>query len=84
VGARVLAWVSLSVLLVAVGVPFYWMVATSLKTSAQIQSLTPYYYPRPVTFGNYVELLRGTGFPRWIRNSTAVAVGASLVTGLVS
>src|SRR5256712_13340589 len=60
------------------------MVTTSLKTSTQIQSLTPYYYPRPVTFGNYVELLRGTGFPRWIRNSTAVALGASLVTVLVS
>ena len=83
-GARVLAWAVLSVLLVAVGVPFYWMVTTSLKTSAQIQSLTPYYYARPVTLGNYVELLRGTGFPRWIRNSTAVALGASLVTVVVS
>jgi len=79
-----LAWAFLAVLLLVVGVPFYWMVNTSLKTSIQIQSLTPYYYPRPVTLRNYVELLRGTGFPLWIRNSAAVALGASLVTVLVS
>ncbi len=79
-----LAWAFLAVLLLVVAVPFYWMVNTSLKTSTQIQSLMPYYYPRPVTLGNYVELLRGTGFPLWIRNSAAVALGASLVTVLVS
>src|SRR3989442_812 len=33
------------------------MVNTSLKTSAQLQSLTPYYYPSPGTLGNYRALL---------------------------
>jgi multiple sugar transport system permease protein len=84
VGARALAWAFLAALLLIVGVPFYWMVNTSLKTSAQIQGLSPYYYPSPMTLGNYVDLLRGTGFPLWIRNSVAVALGASVVTVVVS
>src|SRR5207249_2140030 len=33
------------------------MVNTSLKTSAQLQSLAPYYYPSPATLGNYAALL---------------------------
>ncbi|PYM06150.1 MAG: sugar ABC transporter permease [Candidatus Rokuibacteriota bacterium] len=80
----VLAWTVIGVLLVLVAVPFYWMVNTSLKTSAQVQSLEPYYYPSPVTLSNYGELLRGTNFPLWIRNSATVALGATLVTVVVS
>ncbi len=80
----VLAWTVIGVLLVLVAVPFYWMVNTSLKTSAQVQSLEPYYYPSPATLSNYGELLRGTNFPLWIRNSAAVALGATLVTIVVS
>src|SRR5437867_12445165 len=60
------------------------MVNTSLKTSAQLQSLTPYCYPSPGTRGNYRALLGTTNFPIWIRNSALVAVGATLVTVLVS
>ena len=80
----VLAWTVIGVLLVLVAVPFYWMVNTSFKTSAQVQSLEPYYYPSPVTLSNYGELLRGTNFPLWIRNSATVALGATLVTVVVS
>src|SRR5207249_2800135 len=60
------------------------MVNTSLKTSAQLQSLAPYYYPSPATLGNYAALLGTTNFPIWIRNSALVAVGGTLVTVLVS
>ena len=80
----VLAWAVIGALLVVVLTPFYWMVNTSLKTSAQVQSLQPYYYPSPLTLGNYVELLTATSFPVWIRNSATVALGATLVTVLVS
>ena len=80
----VLAWAVIGALLVVVLTPFYWMVNTSLKTSAQVQSLEPYYYPRPLTLRNYVELLTATRFPVWIRNSATVALGATLVTVVVS
>jgi len=83
-GRGVLAYGFLGLLLLVVGVPFYWMVNTSLKTSAQLQSLVPYYYPSPGTLGNYAALLGTTNFPTWIRNSALVAVGATLVTVLVS
>src|SRR3989454_10418612 len=83
-GRGVLAYGFIGLLLLVVGVPFYWMVNTSLKTSAQLQSLAPYYYPSPGTLGNYRALLGTTNFPTWIRNSALVAVGATLVTVLVS
>ncbi len=82
--ARALAWAIIATLLVVVAVPFYWMVNTSLKASAQIQSLEPYYYPRPATLANYVELLTRTNFPLWIRNSAGVALGSTLTTVVVS
>src|SRR5207253_1426380 len=52
-----------------VGEPFYWMVNTSLSTSAQPQSLAPYYYPSPATVGNYAARLGTTNLPTWMRNS---------------
>src|SRR6058998_3964977 len=59
------------------------MVNTSLKTSAQLQCLTPYYYPSPATLRNYAALLGTTNFLTWIKNSALVAVGATLVTVVV-
>src|SRR3989449_10443143 len=60
------------------------MVNTSLKTSAQLQSLTPYYYPSPATLRNYAAILGTTNFLTWIKNSALVAVGATLVSVAVS
>ena len=68
-GRDALAYSVIGLLLLVVGVPFYWMVNTSLKTSAQLQSLAPYYYPSPATLGNYAALLGTTNFPTWMRNS---------------
>ncbi len=83
-GRGVLAYTFIGLLLFVVAVPFYWMVNTSLKTSAQVQSLQPYYYPSPATLGNYADLLRRSNFPIWIRNSATAACGATLVTVVVS
>jgi multiple sugar transport system permease protein len=81
---RLLAWGLVAALLLVVAVPFYWMVATSLKGSAQIQSLSPYYYPAPATIGNYLELLTRSRFPVWMRNSAVVALGSTAITVVVS
>jgi multiple sugar transport system permease protein len=83
-GGAFAAYGFVGVLLFTVGVPFYWMVNTSLKRSAQIQSVEPYYYPSPATLQNYVDLFTTTNFPVWMRNSAAVALGATLVTIVVS
>ncbi len=83
-GRGVLAYGFLGLLILVVGVPFYWMVVTSLKTSAQLQTLQPYYYPSPATLANYGALLGKSNFPTWIRNSVLVAVGATVLTVLVS
>lgn len=38
-------------------IPFYWMIATSLKTPAQVFELPPVWVPIPPRFENYVEAL---------------------------
>jgi multiple sugar transport system permease protein len=83
-GRGLLARVFVGLLVVVVLTPFYWMVTTSFKSSTQIQSLEPYYYPMPATLANYAELLRRTNFPVWMRNSASVALGSTLVTVVVS
>ena len=83
-GRGVLAYGFIGFLLLVTGVPFYWMVVTSLKTSAQLQSLVPYYYPSPSTLANYSALLGKSNFATWIKNSALVAVGATVITVIVS
>jgi multiple sugar transport system permease protein len=81
---RAVAGAFIVLLIIVVALPFYWMLNTSFKGSAQIQSLEPYFYPSPATLQNYVELIRETNFLWWLRNSAAVALGSALVTILVS
>src|SRR5262249_55425808 len=74
----------LVVLLVWTLVPFYWMVATSLKRDKEIYGFEATLVPRHPTLEAYQRLLRTTPFLKYVRNSTIIAVTttiASLVLG---
>jgi ABC-type glycerol-3-phosphate transport system permease component len=84
---RALKWTGnllLAVLLVWTLVPFYWMVATSLKRDKEIYGFEATLVPRHPTLEAYAKLLRQTPFLKYVRNSTIIAVTttlASLVLG---
>jgi len=74
----------LVVFLVWTLVPFYWMLATSLKRDKEIYGFEATLVPRHPTFDAYRRLFAQTPFVKYMRNSTVVAVGTtagSLVFG---
>src|SRR4030095_16673453 len=78
---RLLKWVGnglLVVMLVWTLVPFYWMVAPSLKKDTEISGFEAPLIPRQPTLGNYVRLFTTTPFMKYVRNSTIIAVGTTV------
>jgi len=73
----------LGVLLVMVLFPFYWMTITSLKSEDQMRSLVSMFWPSPIVFENYEQLLRKTDFTSWFTNSAIVAVSSTLLATAV-
>ena len=63
--------------------PFYWMIVTSLKSEDQMRSLVSMFWPNPMNFDNYRQLVAKTEFVSWYGNSVFVSVSSTLVaTGI--
>jgi len=80
---RILKWVGnslLAVLLVWTLVPFYWMVATSLKKDKEIYGFEATLIPRQPTLDAYRRLFVQTPFVKYMRNSTIIAVSTTLAS----
>ena len=84
---RILKWtgnILLVVMLVWTLVPFYWMLATSLKKDKEIYGFEATLIPRQPTLDAYRRIFVQTPFLKYLRNSLLIAVGttvASLVLG---
>jgi multiple sugar transport system permease protein len=59
-----------SVLLIT---PFYWMIATSLRSPEQVLKIPPTLFPNPVVFDNYLKVFQEVPFARFIGNSFFLA-----------
>jgi multiple sugar transport system permease protein len=80
---RLLKWVGnglLVVLLVWTLLPFYWMIATSLKADREIYGFEATLYPHRPTLAAYGRLFSTTPFMKYVRNSTIIAVGNTLLS----
>ena len=80
---RALKWAGnalLALMLVWTLVPFYWMLATSLKKDKEIYGFEATLVPRQPTLQNYARLFDKTPFVKYLRNSTVVAVGNTLAS----
>ncbi len=70
----------LVVFLVWTLVPFYWMVATSLKKDKEIYGFEATLIPHRPTLDSYRRIFVQTPFAKYMRNSTVVAVGTTLAS----
>lgn len=80
---RALKWAGntlLALMLVWTLVPFYWMLATSLKKDREIYGFEATLVPRQPTLQNYVRLFDKTPFVKYLRNSTIISVGNTLAS----
>lgn len=58
--------------------PFFFMLSGSLMAEGEIFSLTPHFWPKQATFGNYVELFQRFSFVLYMRNSIIIAIAQTL------
>ena len=80
---RLLKWTGnalLALLLVWTLVPFYWMVATSLKKDKEIYGFEATLVPRQPTLESYRRIFAQTPFLKYVRNSTIVAVATTVAS----
>lgn len=75
-GLHSLLWAGVVVMLV----PYYWMVASSLKEPAAIFRVPLEWWPRPVRWANYVETIDQVPFARYFFNSVIVGGATTLST----
>jgi multiple sugar transport system permease protein len=70
--------------LVFVLFPFFWIIITSLKSTAQISERRSIFWPQPATLEQYNQLITGTGFVTWAANSIFVAAASTLISVALS
>ena len=61
-------------------IPFYWMLATSLKSLEEIMRSTPTLFPESLRWSNYVDVFKEVNLGRYILN-TLIVSGASTFIG---
>lgn len=74
----ILLYTALVVSAASMFVPFLWMISTSLKTHQYVLSMPPEFFPRPLTFESYQQLLDILPFGRMMINSLVIAVLVTL------
>lgn len=79
----VLFWILLSVVVVLVLAPIYWIVATSFKTPTENILPKPTLYPNLLTFRNYFQVIEA-GILRNFSNTLFVAIASTIVSLVLS
>ena len=67
--ASLRAYVALFIFVIIFLTPFYWMIATALKSETQLFALPPVWVPAPPIFENFLNVFREVPFGRFIVNS---------------
>jgi multiple sugar transport system permease protein len=81
IATAVLPRVILAAMCLVYVAPFYWMAATSLKSSQELSAFPPTLWPHSLALGNYLAAVNYIPFMRFTLNSLILAAGA--MTGAV-
>src|SRR6267143_530173 len=65
-------------------IPFYWMIATSLKHDKEIYGYEATLIPERPTLDNYATVFRETPYLLYLRNSVAVAAGSTALSMVIA
>jgi multiple sugar transport system permease protein len=79
-------YLPLSIILLILLFPFYWMALTSIKPDNQLldmERVNPFWTTAP-TLKHFYNLLFQTNYPRWLWNTMFVAVGATVLSIIAS
>jgi multiple sugar transport system permease protein len=70
-----------------VGLPLYWLIASSFKTPSALGDTPPQYFPSPISGGNYSQAFVQYDFWIYFRNSlivTLIATALVLIVGTLA
>src|SRR2546428_11804996 len=70
----------LLLMLLWTAIPFYWMIATSLKHDKEIYGYEATLIPQRPTLDNYATVFRETPYLLFLRNSMAVGGGSPMLS----
>lgn len=76
----IVSYTFLGLLAFAMLIPFYWMIATSLKTEAEIELAIPTFYPHLLAVSNYPAAIQKLNAGRLIFNTVWVGVWSTAGT----
>jgi multiple sugar transport system permease protein len=65
-------------------IPFYWMVATSLKKDREIYGYEATLIPQEPTLANYTRIFQETPYLLFLRNSIIVGTGSTLASIVIA
>ncbi len=77
---NIFVYIFLAIVAVYIVFPFYWMIITSLKTQAEIDSSTITYFPKKIMWNNYPDAMRMAQMGRLIFNTVFVGVCSTIGT----
>jgi multiple sugar transport system permease protein len=79
-------WLVVAPFAIVLAFPFYWMVITSFKKTTELYRLdrAPFWWHDGLTTANISDLFQHTQYPRWLFNTTLVAVVVVIITLVLS
>lgn len=82
--SRILVYVFLIVVAIAVIFPFYWMINSSLKDRAEYELSVPTFFPRKIMLSNYAEAFQAGNLGRLFLNTMIVGVSSTLLSLVIT
>ncbi|GLW27474.1 carbohydrate ABC transporter permease [Actinoplanes regularis] len=76
---RLLGYLALVVASVAVLLPFYWMVVSSLKTNNEVFTVPVKWWPESPQWHNYLDIWTRSDMTRWLGNTVLLSVVVTLL-----
>ncbi len=76
--SNVLWYIVVILLTLAVILPFFWMLVTSLKGQKEVFAYPPTWIPQHWQWQNYLDMWKDAPFARYFLNSTIVAVAVTI------
>jgi len=64
--------------------PVYWLITSSFKNSSDVIKMPPDWFPKTITFSNYIDLFASQPAFRWAFNSIVVSLVATVSLIIVS
>jgi multiple sugar transport system permease protein len=82
--ARLPRWAAMTLLVVFVLGPLYWVTASAFKGRSEILRSSPSIVPQKPTLENFDQLLSSTDYTTYLTNSMVIALSTAAVTSVVA